>query len=57
MKETSGGKELSINRGVELMLRGVKKKPKTRGLFLDKFFTLHKKEFFFKLEIGWRSID
>ncbi len=57
MTNSCGKNELSINKGVELMLRGDKKIPKTKGLFIDKVFSLRKKDIFFKIEIGWRSIE
>jgi hypothetical protein len=51
-------KDLKINRGIELMLRGAKKKeeedkPPSRGFAITKFFTLLKRRVYFNLELWW----
>jgi len=53
-------KDLKINRGIELMLRGSKKKeeeeepaPKGKGFAITKFFTLLKRRVYFNLELWW----
>ena len=53
-------KELKINRGIELMLRGAKKKeaeeepaPKGKGFAITRFFTLLKRRVYFNLELWW----
>ena len=53
-------KDLKINRGVELMLRGAKTKEevkenprKSRGFAFAKFFTLLKRRVYFNLELWW----
>jgi hypothetical protein len=53
-------KDLKINRGIELMLRGAKKKeekeeePRTsKGFSFTRFFTLLKRRVYFNLELWW----
>ena len=51
-------KDLKINKGIELMLRGSKKKeeessPKGKGFSVMKFFTLLKRRVYFNLELWW----
>ena len=53
-------KDFKINRGIELMLRGAKKKkaeeelaPKGKGFAITKFFTLLKRRVYFNLELWW----
>ena len=54
-------KDLKINKGIELMLRGAKKKeekeesspPKGKGFSVMKFFTLLKRRVYFNLELWW----
>jgi len=51
-------KELKINRGIELMLRGSKKKEEkeekpSKGFAFTKFFTLLKRRVYFNLELWW----
>ena len=52
-------KDLKINRGVELMLRGARLKeekedPKpSKGFAITKFFTLLKRRVYFNLELWW----
>jgi len=46
--------KISINKGVELMLRRVNNKSK--GLKINKCFSLRKKQFCFKIEITWGDI-
>lgn len=50
-------KDLSINKGVELMLRRrvTKEEPKRYGLKLIKNFSLLKKDFQIKFEFTWRD--
>jgi len=51
-------KELSINKGVELMLRRDKKtEPQTNGFKFSHSLTLLKKQFSFKVEFNWRRVD
>jgi hypothetical protein len=50
--------DLKINRGIELMLRGAKKKeeqekPPSKGFAITKFFTLLKRRVYFNLELWW----
>jgi hypothetical protein len=49
-------KDLKINRGIELMLRGTRpkenKKP-NRGIFVSKVFSLLKRKVYFNLELWW----
>jgi hypothetical protein len=52
--------KLKINRGMELMLRGAKKKeekeepsPKGKGFAITRFFTLLKRRVYFNLELWW----
>jgi hypothetical protein len=51
--------ELKINKGIELMLRGAKKKeekkdPKPeKGFAVTRFFTLLKRRVYFNLEFWW----
>tara|TARA_B100002019_G_scaffold92439_2_gene79745 strand:- start:16106 stop:16276 length:171 start_codon:yes stop_codon:yes gene_type:complete len=51
-------KPLSINKGIELMLRRAKKdtydKPKT-GLVVTKTFSLLKRKFYFNFEFRWEK--
>ena len=51
-------KDLSINKGVELMLRRRLKKeePERYGLKIKKTFSLLKKEFQIKFEFTWRDL-
>ena len=47
--------ELKINKGIELMLRGAKKKeskPK-KGLGITKVFSLLKRKVYFNFELRW----
>ena len=53
-------KDFKINRGIELMLRGAKKKeaeeepaPKGKGFAITKFFTLLKRRVYFNFELWW----
>ena len=53
-------KELKINKGIELMLRGAakkeeKEKPRTRGFAITKLFTLLKRKVYFNLELWWEK--
>tara|TARA_A100001234_G_scaffold105452_1_gene92764 strand:+ start:485 stop:661 length:177 start_codon:yes stop_codon:yes gene_type:complete len=54
-------KELKINRGIELMLRGAKLKEKEseptpqRGFAITKLFTLLKRRVYFNLELWWEK--
>jgi hypothetical protein len=53
-------KELKINKGIELMLRGAakkeeKEKPPTRGFAITKLFTLLKRKVYFNLELWWEK--
>ena len=50
--------ELKINRGIELMLRGAKKKEEkeeklSKGFAITRFFTLLKRRVYFNLELWW----
>ena len=51
-------KELSINKGIELMLRRAKKdievKP-TKGFGIKKTFSFLKRKFYFNFEIRWEK--
>ena len=51
-------RDIKINRGVELMLRGEKpkesKKP-DRGFFISKVFSLLKRKVYFNLELWWEK--
>jgi hypothetical protein len=51
-------KDLQINRGVELMLRGerlkVEKKP-DKGFLISKVFSLLKRKVYFNLELWWEK--
>lgn len=51
-------KDLKINRGVELMLRGerpkVEEKPE-KGFFVSKVFSLLKRKVYFNLELWWEE--
>jgi hypothetical protein len=49
--------EITINKGVELMLRRAEKEPKTFGLKINKSFSLRKKQFSFKFEFVWRDLN
>lgn len=49
-------KDLKINRGIELMLRGEKPKEVTKpdtGFFISKVFSLLKRKVYFNLELWW----
>jgi len=50
-------KDLKINRGIELMLRGAKKKEAeekpSKGFAITKFFTLLKRRVYFNFELWW----
>ena len=54
-------KELKINKGIELMLRGAKKKeekeekPPSKGFTFTRFFTLLKRRVYFNLELWWEK--
>ena len=54
-------KELKINKGIELMLRGAKPKeekedPKpAKGFALTRLFTLLKRKVYFNLELWWEK--
>ena len=53
-------KELKINKGIELMLRGAKPKeekdPKPdKGFAITKLFTLLKRRVYFNLELWWEK--
>jgi hypothetical protein len=53
-------KDLKINKGIELMLRGAKKKEEkeekpSRGFTICKFFTLLKRRVYFNLELWWET--
>ena len=54
-------KELKINRGIELMLRGAKLKEEEseptpqRGFAITKLFTLLKRRVYFNLELWWEK--
>ena len=51
--------ELKINKGIELMLRGAKKKEEeeekhpSKGFSITRFFTLLKRRVYFNLELWW----
>jgi hypothetical protein len=51
-------KDLKINRGVELMLRGerpkVEEKP-TKGFLVSKIFSLLNRKVYFNLELWWEK--
>jgi hypothetical protein len=52
--------ELKINRGIELMLRGAKKKEEkekkpSKGFAITKFFTLLKRRVYFNFELWWEK--
>ena len=52
--------ELKINRGIELMLRGAKKKEvkekkPSKGFAITKFFTLLKRRVYFNFELWWEK--
>ena len=51
--------ELKINRGIELMLRGAKKKEpkKKKGFGITQVFSLLKREVYFNFEIRWEKED
>ena len=53
----SNTNKMSINKGVELMLRRVVREPKTFGLKINKSFSLRNKQFFFKFEFVWRDLN
>lgn len=60
METEKKGLGIKINKGVELMLRRVKKEEKPepeKGLKILKTFTLRKKQFFFRFEISWRDLN
>ena len=49
-------KDLKINRGVELMLRGERPKVKEepdKGFFVSKVFSLLRRKVYFNLEFRW----
>jgi len=51
-------KELKINKGIELMLRGarkkeVKEKKPSKGFAITRYFTLLKRRVYFNLELWW----
>jgi len=51
-------KDLKINKGIELMLRGAKKKEEkeekpSKGFAFTRFFTLLKRRVYFNLELWW----
>ncbi len=51
-------KELKINKGIELMLRGAKKKEvkeekPSKGFAITKYFTLLKRRVYFNFELWW----
>ena len=55
-------REIKINKGIELMLRGAKKKeaeeepaPKGKGFAITKFFTLLKRRVYFNFELWWEK--
>jgi hypothetical protein len=53
-------RELKINKGIELMLRGAAKKEKkekkpSKGFAFTKFFTLLKRRVYFNLELWWEK--
>ena len=52
--------KLKINRGIELMLRGAKKKEEkdekpSKGFAITRFFTLLKRRVYFNLELWWEK--
>ena len=51
--------ELKINKGIELMLRGAKKKEpkKKKGFGIYQVFTLLKRKVYFNFEIRWDKED
>jgi len=53
-------KDLKINKGIELMLRGAKAekeeaKPPSKGIAITRFFTLLKRRVYFNFELSWDS--
>lgn len=52
-------RDIKINRGIELMLRGTRQKEQiedprpSRGFAITKFFTLLKRRVYFNLELWW----
>ena len=49
-------KDLKINRGVELMLRGAKPKEEYKpehGMLINKVFTLLRRKVYFNFELRW----
>ena len=53
-------KDLKINKGIELMLRGAKKKEEkeekpSKGFTFTRFFTLLKRRVYFNLELWWEK--
>jgi hypothetical protein len=53
-------KDLKINRGIELMLRGERPKVKEnqdKGFSISKFFSLLKRKVYFNLELRWSKED
>ena len=51
------GKELSINKGIELMLRRAKEKDvkPSKGFEIQKEFSLLKRKFYFNFELRWEK--
>jgi hypothetical protein len=51
-------KDLKINRGIELMLRGERPKENkklNKGFFVSKIFSLLKRKVYFNLELWWEE--
>lgn len=51
--------DLKINKGVELMLRGRRKKkePEKKGFKLIKIVSLFKRKFQFRIELTWETLE
>ena len=51
------GKELAINKGIELMLRRAKEKDvkPSKGFGIQKEFSLLKRKFYFNFEFRWEK--
>jgi len=52
-------KELKINKGVELMLRGDRPKEESKpehGILINKVFTLLKRRVYFNFEFRWGKV-